>query len=66
MVAETKSKSSDLKRIAKILYLLRLKGFSQQKIADELHITRQVVNKVIHGCAKSARVENWLKENLGI
>ncbi len=66
MVAQTKSENANLKRIAKIIYILKLKGLSQQKIADELNVTRQVVNKVIHGSAKSKRVENWLKENLGV
>ena len=66
MITQTKLKQQNKKRIAKIIYLLKLKGLSQQKIADDLCIQRASVNRVINGHARSQRVEQWLKENLGI
>ena len=60
-----KSKRS-LKEVAYIAYLLKLKGLTQQDIANNLAISRQAVNRVISGSASSKRVRNWLETNLGV
>ncbi len=70
MIAQTNnvqnSQKVNNKRIATIIYLLKLNGITQQQIANDLNIKRQSVNRVINGHAKSRKVANWLKENLGI
>lgn len=45
---------------------LKLVGYSQKEIAQDLNISPACVCRVINGHAKSKRVENWLKENLGV
>ncbi len=54
------------KRVAKIIYLLKLKGLTQKQIADELGIKKQVVNNFIHGRIKSKRISTWIINNLGV
>lgn len=56
----------NIKRRAKIIYLLNLKGISQKDIASELKISNQAINRVIGGLSKSQKVDTWLKENLGV
>ena len=56
----------NIKEIAYILYLLKLKGITQQDIATDLGISRQAVNRVISGQASSQKINNWLKLNLGV
>jgi hypothetical protein len=48
-----------------IHYQLKLKGLSQQYIADELGITNATVNQVLYGYRKSKRVENAFCKALG-
>ena len=59
-------KQRNIKEIAYILYLLKVKGITQQDIATDLGITRQAVNRVISGKASSQKINNWLKLNLGV
>lgn len=65
MITQTNSQKANKKRIATIIYLLKLNEITQQQIANDLNITRQTVNRVINGHAKSSSVENRLQENLG-
>jgi len=53
-------------RAAKIIYLLKINGFTQAKIADELNISKNAVSRSIYGLSKISRVDSWIKENLGI
>ncbi|MBR1943113.1 helix-turn-helix domain-containing protein [bacterium] len=62
----TNKKQSNIKRAAKIIYLLKVHGITQKSIAEELGIEKQTVNKVIWGGGTSARINTWLKENLGV
>ena len=59
-------KNENIKRAAKIIYFLKLKGITQRQIADELCIKKQVVNNFIHGRIKSKRISAWIKNNLGV
>ena len=59
-------KKENIKRTAKIIYFLKLKGITQKQIADELGIKKQVVNGFIHGRTKSKRVSAWIENNLGV
>lgn len=63
MVTQTKN---NIAKIAYIQYLLKKNGFNQQRIANELGITKQAVSNAINGRMKSARVNNWLADNLGL
>jgi Trp operon repressor len=62
---ENKNKRN-IKRAAYINYLLRSRGYSQTKMANELNVSTACICRVINGIAKSKRVDNWLRENLGI
>ena len=67
MQAQKKLKNNrNIERTAYIIYLLKLKGITQQDIAEELGITRQAVNRVILGKANSKRICNWLDKNIGV
>ncbi len=57
---------SNIKRTATIIYLLKLNGITQQAIANELGMQKSAVCRAINMHARSRKVENWLKENLGI
>ena len=59
-------KKENIKKAAKIIYFLKLKGITQKQIADELCIKKQVVNNFIHGRIKSKRVSAWIENNLGV
>ena len=56
----------NIKQTAKILYLLKIKGIKQSDIAAELKISRAAVSRSFYGLSKISKVDNWLKENLGI
>ena len=64
--AEKNKSISNIKRTAEIIYYLKLNGITQQAIADELHMHKSAVNRAINMNGRSRKVENWLKENLGI
>ena len=55
-----------VKRGADIKYRIKLAGLTQKMIADELNVTESCISRVISGIATSQRVDNWLKENLGV
>ena len=56
----------NVKRAAKINYLLKINGLSQKTIAEELGISNVWVCKYINGKVNSPTIEEWLKENLGV
>ena len=56
----------NIKRAMKINCLLRIKGITQQQIAKELGLSYVWVSNVINGKGHNEKLENWLKENLGI
>ena len=70
MLSQTKQKKDvvqrNIKRTAQIKYLLSINGYTQTKLAKELGISIVWLNYYIQGKVNSPRVENWLKENLGI
>ncbi|MBQ2872338.1 helix-turn-helix transcriptional regulator [bacterium] len=65
MLTQTNSRRN-IKRAAKINYLLRINGYTQRTMAEELGISYVWVCNVINGKGYNPKVENWLKENLGI
>ena len=65
MLTQTKSKRN-LKSAAKINYLLKINGYTQVKLAEELGISKVWVCNVINGKGYNKKLDNWLKENLGI
>lgn len=70
MVTQTLStinkNENNIKRATKIIYLLKVNGTTQTRIARQIGVSKQTFNKVMWGKAKSARINNWLKENLGV
>lgn len=60
------TKLKKAKEAFKIKCNLKLAGYSQKMVADELGISKQAVCMVINGNTRSKRVEKWLKENLGV
>lgn len=56
----------NIKRAAYINFLLKSRGYSQTQMATELNVSTACICRVINGQAKSKRVDNWLKENLGV
>ena len=51
-------------RANKIRNLMKLKGISCTKIADDLGISTIMVSYLIHGRHFNIRFENWVEENL--
>ena len=56
----------NIKRAAKISYLLKINGFKQIDIANDLKISTVAVSRSFYGLSKISKVDNWLKEKLGI
>ena len=56
---------NNLKKTAKIIYLLKLNKITQKQIAETLNITTAAVSMSINGKSTITRVDNWLKENIG-
>ncbi len=56
----------NIKRKAKILYLLSIKGITQKDISKKLNISKQAVNQAIYGKSKITKVEDYLREKIGV
>lgn len=65
MLAQKNSKKN-INRAAKINYLLRINGYTQRAMAKELGISCVWVSNVINGKGYNSKIDNWIKENLGI
>jgi hypothetical protein len=48
-----------------INYQLRLKGWTQQKLADQLGVKGSTINQVLYGKRRSARIETAFYQTLG-
>lgn len=70
MITKTKYLKSDKKRnvteIAFIQYQLKKNGYTQREIAKDLGITPMAVWRSINGLSKITRVDEWLRDNLGL
>ncbi len=70
MVTKTKYKKSYVKRnvteVAYINYQLAKNGYTQTSVANELGITPMAVWRSINGLSKITRVDEWLRDNLGL
>ena len=68
MLAQKKKKctSKKPKRAAYIKYKLAMKGYKIVDIARDLNITDNAVTLSLYGLSKITRVDEWLKEHIGI
>jgi len=65
-LSTTNKNENNIKRATKIIYLLKVNGATQTMIARKIGVSKQTFNKVMWGKAKSARIDEWLKKNLGV
>lgn len=56
----------NIKRAAEINLRLKIYGYTQKQIADELGISLVWVCKVINGHGYNAKIEKWIEEHLGL
>ena len=56
----------NVKRAARIMYELKIRGFKQRDVAEELGMTRQAVSRSFCGLSTVSRVDEWIEQNLGL
>lgn len=70
MKPQTKKIDNQTKRNVKKEAMIKIRliknGKTQQDISKDLDISAQAVNRAIKGLSTITRVDNWLKENLGV
>lgn len=66
MMSNKNKNTTNIKRAAQIVYLLKISNLKQKDVAQKLNVKPQVINNFINGRIKSRRIANWFKENLGI
>ena len=59
-------KNANLNKSTLIKVALVTRQIKQKKIAEELDITPQAVNRAIKGLSSNKRVDQWCEKNLGI
>lgn len=56
----------NVKRAARIMYELKIRGIKQWEVAEELGMTRQAVSRSFLGLSTVSRVDEWIEQNLGL
>jgi hypothetical protein len=62
---EVRPRNADREQGAWLAYQMKLRGVTQQKIADDLHVTQQMIQRVAYGVTTSGRVQRALATALG-